>query len=306
MARQKGLVTVLIFLSSIAQAGQNDLGSEAALRINHVLESSVTGEEYRLFVSLPQTYRDSIETQYPVVYVLDINTEDSLQLGQYHELASQLPNVPDFILVGVGFLPDDEHLGLRTAHFSPTSNEAEDKKFYERTISTIESRNIKKAITPEMIDSWRSGRGDEFSKVIETELLPFITRNYQTSGSSSIVGASLAGLFLTVQLFESPELFDNHIITSPSLWWNEFEVFDDPRRFFLNRDSLPGRVYLSVGSLENKDMYDSYQRLKRIFQEGGYKSLEFSAEIIENENHISVIPISFMRGLQYVFSTAPN
>ncbi len=300
------IIMLAPLLLTTASASEEAQIAPDRLRIDHVVSSSVSGEDYRLFVSLPEAYSESSGDKYPVVYVLDIDSEYAQQLSNFHKVMAGLPNVPSFVLVGIGFSPDEEHIGLRTAHFSPTNIVAEDMRSFAGTISTIRERRNETPVTVEMLNKWRSGRASEFSIVLRDELVPFIGQTYRISGNNTVMGASLAGLFLTLELFTNPDSFDNYVITSPSLWWQNFELLGDAEDRLIGRRDIDTRVYLSVGSLENSDMLESYELLRSSFEERGHENLEFSAEIIENEDHISVIPVSYMNGLQYIFSATPN
>ena len=296
------LFWILVFVVQNLESvwAQNEPTSLGYTREDHVINSEVTGENYRLFVSLPHAYSSQNEEVFPVIYVLDINSEDALQLGYYHSVFSQLPNVPEFILVGVGFAPDDEHIGLRTAHFSPSNIKDQDSTSIANTIASIEKGTNQRPITPEMQSKWRTGRANEFSSVLKDELLPFIENQYRSTEAEGIFAASLAGLFITWELFLHPELFYSWVITSPSLWWNDFEIFEDTAETQSKLSTYDGRIYLAVGGLEDQDMLESFERFRSLLQLSNAKNV--LTEVIENEDHISVIPVSYVKGIQYIFS----
>jgi|GEM_PF-4832769 len=49
-------------------------------------------------------------------------------------------------------------------------------------------------------------------------------------------------------------------------------------------------------------MLESYEKLNSAFDQNISSGLRLRSEIIENQEHISVIPISCMRGFQYIHS----
>jgi predicted alpha/beta superfamily hydrolase len=59
------------------------------------------------------------------------------------------------------------------------------------------------------------------STFLRDELQPYIEANFRTSDTKTIIGQSLGGLLATEILFKQPALFDNYIIVSPSLWWDD-------------------------------------------------------------------------------------
>jgi len=294
----KGRFIVSIFLIVL---GTNVAGFSTAQNLDSsdliqlVVSSNITNQDYRLFVVTPENYNSSLEVVYEVVYVLDITAEDSAQLVQFQRTFAQLPNIPEFILVGVGFSRDEEHRGLRTAHFSPSRNDKIDNEILALYPTLSESENVR---------NWQSGGAREFANVLSSDIIPYIEANFATSNSDTVMGASLAGLFLAVVLFEQPEMFENYVITSPSVWWNNFELFENASSLY--RKDLQGKVYLSVGGLENSEMLESYNRLSNTLEENESANLIFSSEIIENQTHLSVVPLSYMNGLSFIFSSSAD
>lgn len=275
----------LIFVASVAaQEGFPPI-------VQHVVPSNITNQDYRLFVVVPEEYRRGDEGNYDIVYVLDVNSADSAQLLPFQRTISQVPNIPEVIFVGIGFSPDEEHRGLRTAHFTPSPNRVIDGEIINAYSGTPQLENSK---------NWESGEAKKFADVLENNIKPFVKANYRTNGTETILGASLAGLFLTTVVLDRPDMFTNYIITSPSVWWNDFELFDESDA--LVRNDIKAKIYLSVGGLENSEMIESYEKLNSALDQNNSAGLMLHSEIIENQEHLSVIAISYMRGLQYIYA----
>lgn len=66
-----------------------------------------------------------------------------------------------------------------------------------------------------------SGKSAVFISFIEKELQPLINDKYNTNNTKTLIGRSLGGLLATEILFEKPNLFNNYVIVSPSLWWDD-------------------------------------------------------------------------------------
>lgn len=64
------------------------------------------------------------------------------------------------------------------------------------------------------------GGSAAFRRFVREELMPEVRRRYRCSGETSIVGESLAGLFVVETFLLEPKLFDRYIAFSPSVWWN--------------------------------------------------------------------------------------
>src|SRR5262249_22672882 len=115
-------------------------------------------------------------------------------------------------------------------------------------------------------------------------------------------GHSLAGLFGVYLLLNNDGLFKRFVICSPSLWWDNKVIFSMVEG---KKESLPAKAFFSVGMLEGDSTHPMIEDLRELVEklmERGDHSFEFTAEFIENETHLSVIPISFSRGLRYVYS----
>jgi hypothetical protein len=67
------------------------------------------------------------------------------------------------------------------------------------------------------------GGSGKFRDFLRDEVLPWVNGRYRTSGRDALIGESLAGLFTIETFLREPELFDDYVSVSPSLWWEEME-----------------------------------------------------------------------------------
>lgn len=88
-----------------------------------------------------------------------------------------------------------------------------------------------------------SGKSANFIQFLEKELQPYITANYKTSGPTTLIGQSLGGLLATEIWFKKPNLFDNYIIVSPSLWWDNESLLAATAADYTSKKS----IYIAVG-----------------------------------------------------------
>ena len=70
------------------------------------------------------------------------------------------------------------------------------------------------------------GGSAAFRGFIREELMPDVRRRYRTTREASIVGESLAGLFVVETFLLEPDLFDTYIAVDPSLWWNDRKLLE--------------------------------------------------------------------------------
>lgn len=158
------------------------------------IESIVLGEARDLNIYLPLTYSEDSSKNYPVIYLLDgskdedfIHISGIVQFGSF----SWINMIPESIVVGIGNVD-------RVRDFTyPSQNELDQSEFPT------------------------SGKSENFIAFLQQELQPFIDSTFRTTEVKTIIGQSLGGLLATEILFKKPELFDNYIIVSPSLWWDD-------------------------------------------------------------------------------------
>jgi len=156
------------------------------------IESRAVGESRTINVYTPPTYETSTGAAYPVLYMPDggleedfphiVNTLDSL---------IALGVIRPVIVVGI------ENTQRRRDLTGPTTVGAD---------SAI---------------AQRVGGSEPFRQFIRDELIPEVRRRYRCTEETSIVGESLAGLFVVETFLLEPGLFRRYIALSPSVWWND-------------------------------------------------------------------------------------
>lgn len=181
------------------------------------VQSELLSEERQLNVYLPLSYKTSPEKQYPIIYLLDGSAdEDFIHMSGLIQFLSfsWINAIPETILVGIA------NVDRKRDFTYPTSNERDKVQFPT------------------------AGSSEMFIRFIETELKPTIESTYRVDSISTLIGQSLGGLLATEILFKKPELFDNYVIVSPSLWW------DDESLFQRLPSSIAGQksVYIGVGA----------------------------------------------------------
>ncbi|MGZ3902360.1 MAG: alpha/beta hydrolase [Bacteroidia bacterium] len=179
------------------------------------IQSKELNEKRILNIYLPEGYNSKDSIKYPVIYLLDGSADEDfihiVGLVQFNSF-EWINQVPKSIVVGIATVD-------RRRDFTFPTTIAEDKKAYPTT-----------------------GHSDKFISFIEKELQPYIESNYKTSNSKTIIGQSLGGLLATEILFKKPSLFNKYIIVSPSLWWDNGSLLNQPVSSFANTD-----IYIGVG-----------------------------------------------------------
>lgn len=151
-------------------------------RITHELASNDLGQSRCVTVTLPGSYSDETDFEYPVLYLLDGETNLD-HASAVTAFLAETGVMPEVILVGI-------HAGTTRAqdYLPPTS-----------------------------ADGAAGGRADAFVDFMESELFPFIEAQYRAGPFRMISGHSLGGLLVTYAAFLRPGLFDVHLAQSPYL-----------------------------------------------------------------------------------------
>ncbi|MCD2260823.1 alpha/beta hydrolase [Psychroserpens luteolus] len=210
--------------------------SKAVLSIGEkvILDSKILNENRTLNIYLPHSYvQDSLKT-YPVIYLLDGSIdEDFLHISGLVQFGSfsWIKMLPESIVVGIS------NVDRKRDFTYPTSNK-KDKADFPTT-----------------------GKSEAFINFLGTELQPYIDQNYRTNTTKTIIGQSLGGLLATEILFKKPDLFDNYIIVSPSLWWDDNSLLKSKPKAYTTKKS----IYVGVGKegpIMEKAATDLFKTLK--------------------------------------------
>ena len=216
----KLLITFVLLVNSFGAFAQSnpDIIKKSNFSIGETIEihSKILKENRALNIYLPSSYETSPDKIYPVIYLLDGSADEDfihlvglVQFGSF----SWINLVPESIVVGIANVD-------RKRDFTYPTRNTQDKK-----------------------DFPSSGGSEKFIDFISSEVQPLIEKNYRTNLNKTIIGQSLGGLLATEILFKSPDLFDNYIIISPSLWWDDESLLD----ITPVKAPFPKSVYIGVG-----------------------------------------------------------
>ncbi|HZX74535.1 MAG TPA: alpha/beta hydrolase-fold protein [Cyclobacteriaceae bacterium] len=184
------------------------------------IQSEELGENRILNIYLPDGYNNDDTSKYPVIYLLDGSADEDfihiVGLVQFNSFP-WINRIPKSIVVGIATVD-------RKRDFTYPTIVEEDKKRYPTT-----------------------GHSDRFIAFIEKELQPFIEKKYRTNANKTIIGESLGGLLATEILFKKPTLFNQYIIVSPSLWWDNASLLNQTPSILQDNFSQKTKIYIGVG-----------------------------------------------------------
>src|SRR5450432_2400395 len=246
--------------------------------------SNILKENRKIWIYNPgQTAINPIaDKHYPVVYVLDGDAHFLSTVGMIQQLSQANGNtiLPEMIVVG------------------------------------IENTNRLRDLTPFLVTSDNNAKVNPFMNFLETELMPYVDKNYNTAPYKILVGHSLGGLTAIDILTNSPKLFNAYIAIDPSMWYDNEKFLNNAisqipgknlqgiRLFIGTANTMP--VGMTLTNLE-KDKSAETQHIRSIFKLNNFikdnsnTGLKYLRKYYENESHISVPLISEYDGLRFIF-----
>ncbi|MGX2959797.1 alpha/beta hydrolase [Peribacillus sp. JNUCC 23] len=146
--------------------------------------------------------------------------------------------------------------------------------------------------------------GDDFLNFLKVELLPYINKEYRVNREKQVLyGHSLAGYFTLYTLIKEPNLFSCFLAISPSIWWNNYEIFQYLKDGIPNNlMNIAENLFIAVGELETfmvDDANDLQQRLTAI-------NTCPELYIALDENHASVVPTTMSRAIRACYYLKSN
>lgn len=160
------------------------------------------------------------------------------------------------------------------------------------------------------------GGADEFLAFLQTELKPFIYKNYNVNFHRQIIfGHSYGGLFVLHTLFTQSDAFSDYIASSPSIWFSGRYIMQEATYFLeqLHDQQLNTSVtlHVSVGEFEqsltgqegftsdiekqlrlkhmqNRRMVDNTKELAQMLIQANNHNLEVTYLVYPQQTHQSV------------------
>ncbi|MBK9510757.1 MAG: alpha/beta hydrolase [Cytophagaceae bacterium] len=136
---------------------------------------------------------------------------------------------------------------------------------------------------------------------IEKELQPYILENYRVNDTRYLIGQSLGGLLASEILLKKPHLFSHYFIISPSLWWDNESLLNAAPKLLAGQPDTERYVYVSVGKDEDKIMRREAESLFQILQKSAKKNLKSEFNLMQGENHATVLHRSIYEGFLRLF-----
>jgi len=250
---------------------------------------SAEGRRYQVWVDLPSSYATSDRT-YPVVFVADPNFAFAITRTVRDFSGQRGRNIEEFILVGLVHDADISIGDSRSRDYTPT-----------------DPRKNPKPSSHRYGGRWY-GEAETYRRYVESRVFPLIAASYRADMSRrTFVGHSYGSLFGLHVLFTSPDMFQNYVLGSPSLWFDRHAMLEAEAAYAKEHKDLSAVIHMVAGSYEtpgptprhynNVDLTGDMTRFAARLKARNYPGLTISSEIAEGEDHYTVFHDVVSRGL---------
>lgn len=276
------LLLILVFLTEMSYSqNSNDLVIAKSVKIN----STVLGEERTVFISTPYGYNDSKES-YQVLYVLD-GASDIIGFAKY---LSGYKVCPPLIVVSI------EEVNSKRDMF-PT------KPLYKRgtqpaTAWYSKTENNELAV---YMPNEKVGEADKFLSFIETELFPYIEKNYRTKPYRICCGQSKAGLCVTHAFLTHTSMFNAYIALSPSLYWDDGLIMKTAEEKLAGLNFKRRQFYFNIGGNETPSTIGDAFTFAQIIKTNASNDLRWKFDYLANETHSSGSVLGMLNALKFIY-----
>lgn len=234
---------------------------------------------YQVYVALPADYEDNPERTYPVLYVTDAHYAFPIVRQLARRMNLDGPVIRDHILVGLSYAEGDDPVASRTRDYTPSARPG--------------------------AETGSEGGGPAYQAWLKDSALPFVESKFRADPNQRVLlGHSFGSLLGTQILLSDPEMFRGYLLGSPSLWFNGHQMFQTEAAYAAGHRDLKANIFMYIGSGETPgpksryDMVGDNRRFERVLQSRNYPGLELKALEIAGEDHLTVAPVGFMRGLE--------
>ena len=231
------------------------------------IHSEVLNQKRKLFIYKPQIDISS-DPPLPILYMMD--GENIGMVANIVDAAIINGDFPPMIIVGIANYKEE-----RTNDLTPFP------------LGTNNS-----------LGATKSGGGKLFLKYIKDEVIPFINKEYKTTDEKILFGHSLGGLMSVYCLLMYPELFNDYIAVSPSLWLENDYIIQEAEALFKTKNYINKNIFISDGT-EDPNL-KVVQKFDSLLQKNKQSGLNYKYTSYENETHNSQLVKAIPDGIRFI------
>lgn len=245
----RAVSVLVLLLFPIARAAHAD---SLTVGQSFIIHSSVLDEDRTYHVALPESYRWETGRRYPVLVVLDGESQ-FLHTAVSAGFLAKNGDIPEMIVVGI--------------------------------VSSVRIRDYTQS---DWSTAWVGGGGAEnFKRFLSTELLPEIDRTYRTDGFRVLSGHSAAGQFVLYCLSAEPSLFRAYLALSPSLDWDNNLPQRSLEQSFRSTPAMEAFLYVARSDDFGQALAD-FEHLVATLEGSAPHGLRWSSQAFPDETHSSM------------------
>jgi predicted alpha/beta superfamily hydrolase len=270
-------IFIFLFINSIQLVKAQETNAFEVPRSNIIeIKDPDSGRVYPLFIKLPRSYSNQEDKSYPVIYLTDARYSFQIVSG-----ATRFPmntgKMKEAIIVGISYSKGSKGPSSRIRDYTHTEN-----------------------------SSWKfqTGKAKEHISFIEKSVFSFIKKNYRVNESKTFVGNSLGGLLGAYILFTKPDMFNNYVLGSPSVWFKDNDILKIKTAPNLNKH----KVFIAVGANETieldspkHDMVKGAKELELKLSGELFPNTKVKLLTIQGANHETAFPTTAIQGLYWLF-----
>jgi predicted alpha/beta superfamily hydrolase len=147
-----------------------------------------------------------------------------------------------------------------------------------------------------------AGGADTLALSLEKELIPFINKNYRTTGFTIGIGHSLGGTFVTYTLLKFPSIFNAAIAVSPNYIYDNNQIITISKE--VNTLKNLEHKLLSVSFGKTDDLEENFKpgarEFENILKAARFSNFYYKIHELDNESHGTTPMEGIFKGLIFI------
>ena len=243
----------------------NISNAQIAMGKEQTIYSKILNEDRTYQIYLPESYHWASDRSYPVLYLLDGESNFIHTVGSSSFLSAQ-GEIPELIIVAI--------------------------------TSTVRIRDFTQT---DWSSHWIGGGGAKnFKSFLSEELIPQIEKAYRTNNFRILSGHSASGQFALYTLTSEPSLFNAYFAISPSLDWDNELPQRSLEESFKSTDSLKAFLYFAYSD-DLEGALDQDLKLVETLRTNSPKGFRWVSKGFPDETHGSIPLLATIDALRQLF-----
>lgn len=241
------------------------------------IPSKVLNQERQIYIHVPKQDPSSPDKTFTVLYLLDGENHFHM-LSAYIDYLSHYEIIPPIIVVGI--ISKDRRKDL-----TPTKSVID---YFGKVDSTYKT----------------SGGNEQFFQFMQTELMPYIERNYKAGSYKIFAGHSFGGITTINCMLTHPAMFNAYIAISPSLWWDHKYILKLAENTLTKSASLNKKFFYSVGNEginEPNSFHTDILKFDSLISNRAPKGLLYKYKSYPEESHMSEPIVAYYDALRFIY-----